>query len=145
MTCAPTATRTRDLPLRRSSHVLEPTAASLVRAAFLVVWLPLDVYGLRPLRARGGHEPGQVSPTGAVVLGHSPYHVDSGSTLNCCDAGQDRCRCRPGAGQCLRFSPRSGTRLARGRTISLGTGLSAYPGHLTHGRKVSTAILPPEC
>ena len=43
----------------------------------------------------------------------SPYHVDSGSRFNCCDAGQARFRCRPGAGQCLRFSPCSGTRLAR--------------------------------
>ncbi len=102
-----------DLLLRRSFHVLRPTAASLVRAAFLVVWLPLDVYGLRPLRACGGHDPGQVSPTGAVALGPSPYHVDSGSRPNCCDAGQGRFRCHPGAGPCLWFLPRSGTRLAR--------------------------------
>jgi hypothetical protein len=52
-------------------------------------------------------------PAGAVSLGPSPYHVDSGSRFNCCDAGQARFRCRPGAGQCLRFSPCSGTRLAR--------------------------------
>jgi hypothetical protein len=30
----------------------------------------------------------------------------------------------PNSGQCLRYSPRFGTRLALGRTISLGTGLS---------------------
>jgi hypothetical protein len=39
------------------------------------------------------------------VLGPSPYRVDSGSRLKCCDAGRGRFRRRPGIGQCLRFSP----------------------------------------
>jgi hypothetical protein len=60
MTCAPTATRTRDLPfrrsshlLRRSSHLLGPTAASQVKAGFLGVWLASSVWGSRPVLARG--------------------------------------------------------------------------------------------
>ena len=43
----------------------------------------------------------------------SPYHVDSGSKLNCCNPGQDRFRCCLGARRCPWFPPRSGTRLAR--------------------------------
>ena len=47
----------------------------------------------------------------------SPYHVDSGSMLNCCDAGQGQFRCRRVAGPCLRFPLRSGTRLARSNLL----------------------------
>jgi hypothetical protein len=32
------------------------TAAFLVRAGFLVVWLPLDTPGFRPVLARGWHD-----------------------------------------------------------------------------------------
>jgi hypothetical protein len=45
-----------DRPLRRSFHVPGPTGASLVRAAFLVVWLPLDVRGFRPVLACAWHD-----------------------------------------------------------------------------------------
>jgi hypothetical protein len=55
MTCAPTATRTRDLPLRRSFHVPGSTATSLVYAGFLIVWLLLDTCGFRPVLARTWH------------------------------------------------------------------------------------------
>jgi hypothetical protein len=58
MTCAPKATRTRDLPLRRSFHVPGSTAAFLVRGGLLVVWLPLDACGFRLVRAREGHGAG---------------------------------------------------------------------------------------
>jgi hypothetical protein len=47
----------------------------------------------------------------------SPYHVDSGSRLYCCDAGQRQFRCRRVAGACLRFPLRSGTRLARSNLL----------------------------
>ena len=57
MTCAPTATRTRDLPLRRSFRALRPTAVILLSAGFLVVWPPLDVPGFRPVLARDWHDP----------------------------------------------------------------------------------------
>jgi hypothetical protein len=42
-----------DLLLRRSFRVLRSTAAFLVTAGFLVVWLLLDVRGFRPILARG--------------------------------------------------------------------------------------------
>jgi len=45
-----------DRPLTRSFHVLGSTAAFLVKAGFLVVWLPLDVYGFRLVLARGWHD-----------------------------------------------------------------------------------------
>jgi hypothetical protein len=54
-TCAPTATRTRDLPLRRSFRGVRTTAALVIRASFLVVLMPLDVRGLRHVLARGWH------------------------------------------------------------------------------------------
>ena len=55
MTCALNATRTRDLPLRRSFRALRSTAASLARAGFFVIWLPLNVRGFCPVLARGWH------------------------------------------------------------------------------------------
>jgi len=72
MTCAPTATRTRDLPLiRRSSRDRRPPAASLVSCGLHGAWRPASVSGfcqftrttLRPVRdrsspsaiARGSH------------------------------------------------------------------------------------------
>jgi hypothetical protein len=53
MTCAPTATRTRDLPLRRSFQVQRSTAA--FRADFLVILVPLNVRNFHLVRAREGH------------------------------------------------------------------------------------------
>ena len=47
----------RDLPLRRSCHVLTSTAALLVSVGFLVVRLPPDVYGFRLVLARSWHDP----------------------------------------------------------------------------------------
>lgn len=41
----PIATRTRNLPLRRSVRDPSPAGASLVGAGFLVAWLPASVYG----------------------------------------------------------------------------------------------------
>jgi hypothetical protein len=55
MTCAPTATRTRDLPLRRSFRVPSSTVALLLGRGLLVVLVPLDVYGSRSLLARERH------------------------------------------------------------------------------------------
>jgi len=46
-----------DRPLTRSSHVLGSTAAFLVSAGLLVVWLSPDVCGFRPVLARGWHGP----------------------------------------------------------------------------------------
>lgn len=51
----PTFGTERDLPLRRSSHVLRPTAALLLSAGFLVGWLPPIARGFRPVLARGWH------------------------------------------------------------------------------------------
>jgi hypothetical protein len=45
-----------DRPLTRSFHVLRPTAAFLVRAGFLVSWIPLDVCGFHSVLARGWHD-----------------------------------------------------------------------------------------
>ena len=53
---APTATRMRDLPLRRSFNGRLSTAIFLVRADLLIVWLQLNVSGSRPLLARSWHE-----------------------------------------------------------------------------------------
>jgi PadR family transcriptional regulator PadR len=53
--CAPTATRTQDLPLRRSSPPSAPAAETLVGAGSLVVSLPPDVGGSGPVLARGRH------------------------------------------------------------------------------------------
>jgi hypothetical protein len=50
--------RTADLPLTRSFHLLGSTAALLVSAGFLIVWLRLDVCGFRPVLARGRHGTG---------------------------------------------------------------------------------------
>jgi hypothetical protein len=44
-----------DLPLRRSFHVLGPTATSLVDTGVLVAWLPGDVRGFRFVLARDWH------------------------------------------------------------------------------------------
>jgi hypothetical protein len=44
-----------DQLLTRSSHVLDSTAAFLVSAGFLVVWLPFGVRDFRPVLARGWH------------------------------------------------------------------------------------------
>jgi hypothetical protein len=44
-----------DLPLTRSFRVLSSTAAFLVSVGLLVVWLPPDVCGFRPVLARGWH------------------------------------------------------------------------------------------
>src|SRR5215510_8949613 len=41
--------------LRRSFRGRRPTAAFLIRAGLLVVWLPLDGCGYRLVRAREGH------------------------------------------------------------------------------------------
>ena len=49
--------------------MLGPTAAFLVRAGFLVVWLPLDVCGFRPLLARDWHD--QLGRTVIVRFGVS--------------------------------------------------------------------------
>ena len=49
------ATHLGDRLLRRSFHRHLSTAAFLVRAGFLVVWLPLDVGGYRLVLARGWH------------------------------------------------------------------------------------------
>jgi hypothetical protein len=106
LTFAPTATRTRDLPLRRSYRGRWQTAAFLVSRGLHGAWHPVSVSGFCLVRARDGYG----TPPGRRP---SPYHVDSGSRLSCCDAGQSRFHYRLGAGQCLRFSPRSGTRLAR--------------------------------
>lgn len=56
----PIATRTRNLPLRRSVRDPSPAGASLVGAGFLVAWLPASVYGFRLVLARAWHGlPGQ--------------------------------------------------------------------------------------
>src|SRR5215471_18587806 len=55
MTCAPTATRTRDLPLRRSFVCSRLNAAMLARPRLLVVLVLLDVARFGSLWARGGH------------------------------------------------------------------------------------------
>jgi hypothetical protein len=56
--------RTADLPLFRSFHPPRSTAALLVIAGFLIVWLCLDACGFRPLLARGRHGAGS-RPSGA--------------------------------------------------------------------------------
>ena len=48
--------RTADYPLTRSFRALSLTAAFLVSAGFLVVWLPLAVPHFRPVLARGWHD-----------------------------------------------------------------------------------------
>ena len=55
MTRAPSATRTRDLPLRRSFHAAKRTAVMLLSVGFLVVLVPLDAGGFRSVLARGWH------------------------------------------------------------------------------------------
>lgn len=55
MTSAPTATRTQDLPLRRSFRGLGSAAAFVIRADFLVVLVPLN--------ARGFHSVGHAEGT----------------------------------------------------------------------------------
>ena len=42
--------------LRRSFHAAGQPAAFLIRAGPLIVWLPLNVSGCRPVLARGWHE-----------------------------------------------------------------------------------------
>ena len=67
MTCAPTATRTRDLPLRRSFRVLRSPTALVIRTGFLVVLVLLEAARFAPLWARRGHalprHPSMDSPT----------------------------------------------------------------------------------
>lgn len=58
----------------------------------------------------------------------SPYHVNSGSKLKCCDAGRGRFRGRLSAGKCLRSSPRSGTLLARSAPLRPGCVLVEVDG-----------------
>jgi hypothetical protein len=55
MTGAPNATRTRDLPLRRSFHDGRSTAAFLVGGGLVTFRLPLDVCGVRLVLARSWH------------------------------------------------------------------------------------------
>jgi hypothetical protein len=55
MICAPTATRTRDLPLRRSFHNRRSTAALLARAGLAVVWVPFGTCRFRLVLAREWH------------------------------------------------------------------------------------------
>jgi hypothetical protein len=70
MTCAPTATRTRDVPLRKSFYAVAQPAASLVRACLLVVWLPLNVSGFHLVLARGWHGARlSMRITGVLLLG----------------------------------------------------------------------------
>lgn len=45
-----------DLPLRRSFHVLGPTAALQMSKGFLVFEMSADVCGFRPVLARGWHD-----------------------------------------------------------------------------------------
>src|ERR1700733_1993365 len=53
----------------RSFQVLRSTAAFLMRAGFLVVWLPLDVCGFRLVLARRWHDrPGQSAWNWLVML-----------------------------------------------------------------------------
>jgi len=52
---APTATRTRDLPLRRSFRVLGPTAAMLLGPVLLVVLVAAIARGVKLVLARGWH------------------------------------------------------------------------------------------
>lgn len=68
MTCAPNATRTRDLPLRRSFHAVSQPAVFLVRAGLLIVWLQLNVSGFRPVLARGWHGPRLSMRTAGAAL-----------------------------------------------------------------------------
>ena len=77
----------------------------------------------------------------------SPYHVDSGSKLICCDPGQVRFRCRPSTGQCPRFPPRSGTYLARParKASSSGharSGIASDPQSAVVGELVRAVLSP---
>ena len=68
MTCAPNATRTRDLPLRRSSRGRWPTVAFLVSCGLACAWHPVSVSDFCLVRAREGHECGPRRP-----YPHSPW------------------------------------------------------------------------
>jgi hypothetical protein len=59
--------RTVDLLLTMSIPGRNSTAATLVRAGFVVVLVPVNVSGLRPVLARGWH--GQTSSVSGNVVG----------------------------------------------------------------------------
>ena len=61
--------RTADRPLTRSFHHRWPAAAFLVRGGLFVVWLSLDVFGFRPVLARGWHGAFWMQTIGALLLG----------------------------------------------------------------------------
>jgi hypothetical protein len=75
MTCAPTATRTRDLPLRRSYRGRWPTAAFLVSCGLPGAWHPVSVPGFRLVRAREGHGRGSSSPWCSTSLGYEASDI----------------------------------------------------------------------
>jgi hypothetical protein len=85
MTCAPTATRTRDLPLRRSFRALRSTAAMLLSAGPFVVQVPLDVLGFYPLLARDWHGRSPRRETGVS----SDYALSFRSTLQRNESSSD--------------------------------------------------------
>ena len=73
MTCAPNATRTRDLPLRRSFHGRRSTAAFLVSCGLAGAGHRVSVPGFCLVRARGGHGSGSSPPWCSSPLGYEPF------------------------------------------------------------------------
>jgi len=74
---APSATRTRDLPLRRSFRVLRSTVAMLLRRGSLVVLVLLDARSSRLVLARGWHGPRSIwreSEDGTIWAGSVDFH-----------------------------------------------------------------------
>jgi hypothetical protein len=55
-----------DRPLTRSFHGLRSTAVFLVRAGFLVVWIPLSICRFGPVLAHGWHDQHHSTAVGAV-------------------------------------------------------------------------------
>jgi hypothetical protein len=81
--------RTADRPLTRSFLGQRRTAAFLVSAVALAVWLPLDVRGFRPVLARGWHGPCVSMRTTAVHL-FGWWRSSVCSSLRVADVGERR-------------------------------------------------------
>src|SRR5215813_10136326 len=74
MAGAPGRIRTRDPLLRRSFHAGCQPAAFLIRAGLLIVWLQLNVSGLRSVLARGWHGACLSMRTTGGVVGQGRSH-----------------------------------------------------------------------
>jgi hypothetical protein len=92
---APTATRTRDLPLRRSFHGDRATVAFLVRAGLLIAWPQLSVSRFRLVWACEGHGTGRsgTADHSLVSYRHVVGHRRSpGNLASCVTRSIGECR-----------------------------------------------------